>query len=39
MVGEENELDLKYTNALRELATAVETREFISKKTFQLRFK
>ena len=39
MVGEEDELDLKYTAALREFATACETRDFISKKTFQLRYK
>ena len=34
MVGEESELDKKHMDALKELATAVETREFISKKTF-----
>jgi hypothetical protein len=34
IVGEEDDIDIKYTAALRELATAVETREFISKKTF-----
>ena len=39
MVGEPTTIDKQRDQALRELATAVETRELISKKTFQLRYK
>lgn len=34
MLGEQDEVDRARDKALRDLATAVEQREFISKKTF-----